>query len=131
MLRAGFVNCVISVGLLAAATAQAQVPLARGAPPHAQAVEQLAEILGRSHYLQILCEGSDDQRWRTAMQRMLDIEAPRGPRRSDLVRRFNDGFRMGEEAFFSCSAIAADEARALAREWRRLSDAIAAQQRPQ
>lgn len=53
---------------------------------------QLAEELGRVHYLRTLCRGEDDQTWRTRMSRMVEVEAPDAEFRRRLVDRFNDGY---------------------------------------
>lgn len=120
------------IALASAAPAMAQDARASRAPPSRDAaVAQLAEILGRSHYLRVLCAGSADQTWRAAMLRMLQIEAPAGPKRADLARRFNDGFRLEEETFARCTPAAEAQARAHARDGKRLSDAIAAPSRAQ
>lgn len=131
MLARSLAALLLTIAIAAPAAAQPSPAPNRAPPSHDAAVEQLATILGRSHYLRMLCAGSGDQTWRTAMLRMLDLEAPSGPRRDALIQRFNDGFRMEEEAWPDCSAQTQTQARTLARDGKRLSDAIAAQSRSQ
>ena len=64
-----------------------------------QQLTQLAEVLGGSHYLRILCEGRGDQRWRTYMQGVIQRE----PQYNDqLIAAFNRGYRDQEARFPTC-----------------------------
>jgi uncharacterized protein (TIGR02301 family) len=68
----------------------------------AQLVE-LSEVLGGAHYLRILCDGRDDQRWRNYMRGVIDRE----PRyNAVLVEGFNQGYRTEETRFSRCDASA-------------------------
>jgi uncharacterized protein (TIGR02301 family) len=81
-------------------------PQAQEAQPHgeewyrAQLVE-LAEVLGGSHYLRILCEGRGDQRWRDYMRGVIDREPTYN---AVLVEGFNRGYREQEARFPECDA---------------------------
>jgi uncharacterized protein (TIGR02301 family) len=64
---------------------------------------ELSEVLGGAHYLRILCEGRDDQRWRNYMRGVIDRE----PRyNAQLVEGFNRGYRNEEARFSQCDATA-------------------------
>jgi uncharacterized protein (TIGR02301 family) len=59
----------------------------------------LAEVLGGSHYLRIVCEGRGDQRWRDYMRGIIQRE----PQYNDvLVESFNRGYRDQEARFPAC-----------------------------
>ncbi|MBY0565845.1 MAG: TIGR02301 family protein [Hyphomonadaceae bacterium] len=97
--------CAAALAVMAAAPAFAQQqPPARPEHPRgeewyqAQLVE-LSEILGGSHYLRILCDGRDDQRWRDYMRGIIERE----PRyNAQLVEGFNRGYRNEEARFPTC-----------------------------
>jgi len=64
-----------------------------------QQLTQLAEVLGGSHYLRIVCQGRGDQRWRTYMQGVIQRE----PQYNDqLIAAFNRGYRDQEARFPTC-----------------------------
>ncbi len=85
---------------------------------------QLAHVLGGAHYLRVLCVGKSDQSWRLFMVAMLDREG--GPRRTDLVDAFNDGYRDIELRFPGCSPAAQAEEAELKNQGMRLADTLAA-----
>lgn len=59
----------------------------------------LAEVLGGSHYLRILCQGRGDQHWRDYMRGVIQRE----PQYNDaLVEGFNRGYRDQEARFPIC-----------------------------
>lgn len=96
---------VLAAGLLAvAAHAQQptpQQPGQRGEDWYRGQLVELSEILGGAHYLRILCEGRDDQRWRNYMRGVIDRE----PRYNGLlVEGFNRGYRNEEARFPVCDA---------------------------
>lgn len=90
-----------SAFIAAPALAQPQSPPQQsgGDGWYAQQLTDLAEVLGGSHYLRILCEGRGDQRWRTYMQRVIQRE----PQYNDqLIAAFNRGYRDQEARFPTC-----------------------------
>ena len=100
--------CALALTAFAAAPAMAQQPQpqqGQGPPPgrteewyRGQLVE-LAEVLGGSHYLRIVCQGRGDQRWRTYMQGVIQRE----PQYNDqLIAAFNRGYRDQEARFPTC-----------------------------
>lgn len=60
---------------------------------------ELAEVLGGSHYLRILCEGRGDQRWRDYMRGVIEREPQYNV---VLVEAFNRGYRNEEARFPVC-----------------------------
>lgn len=85
---------------------------------------QLAHVLGGAHYLRVLCVGKSDQSWRQFMTAMIDREG--GPRRSDLVDAFNDGYRDIELRFPVCSPAAQGFEAELKNQGLRLADTLSA-----
>ena len=64
-----------------------------------QQLTSLAEVLGGSHYLRIVCQGRGDQRWRSYMQGVIQRE----PQYNDqLIAAFNRGYRDQEARFPTC-----------------------------
>jgi len=91
----------LAAAALVAANALAQQPQSvQGSDEwYQQQLTSLAEVLGGSHYLRILCEGRGDQRWRTYMQGVIQRE----PQYNDqLIAAFNRGYRDQEARFPTC-----------------------------
>ena len=80
------------------AVAQPQ-PTPGGDDWYRQQLTDLAEVLGGSHYLRIVCQGRGDQRWRAYMQGVIQRE----PQYNDqLIGAFNRGYRDQEARFPTC-----------------------------
>lgn len=76
-----------------------QPPTVGGDAWYHQQLTDLAEVLGGSHYLRIVCEGRGDQRWRAYMQGVIQRE----PDMNDqLIAAFNRGYRDQEARFPTC-----------------------------
>lgn len=76
-----------------------QQPTPGGDDWYRQQLTDLAEVLGGSHYLRIVCQGRGDQRWRTYMQGVIQRE----PQYNDqLIGAFNRGYRDQEARFPTC-----------------------------
>ncbi len=85
-------------------------------------VTQLAEVLGKSHAIRVVCNGRNDQYWRSYMLRLLELEAPyQGGLRRSMVNGFNAGFSWGGSLHSACDAEAATAEKAYAAEGRDLS----------
>jgi uncharacterized protein (TIGR02301 family) len=104
------IACALAAAFIAAHPALAQ-PRPQQQQPEAQAnhgedwyrnqLVELSQVLGGAHYLRILCEGRDDQRWRNYMRGVIDRE----PRYNGLlVEGFNRGYRDEEARFPVCDA---------------------------
>jgi uncharacterized protein (TIGR02301 family) len=96
-----FALALTAAALVAPATAQQQDDEANlhGQDWYRSELIDLAEVLGGSHYLRILCEGRGDQRWRDYMRGIIQRE----PQYNDaLVESFNRGYRDQEARFPTC-----------------------------
>ncbi len=71
----------------------------RGEEWYRSQLVELAEVLGGSHYLRILCEGRGDQRWRDYMRGVIQREPNHN---AALVEGFNRGYREEEARFPVC-----------------------------
>ncbi|MEL7129497.1 MAG: TIGR02301 family protein [Pseudomonadota bacterium] len=88
----------------------------------------LSGVIGSAHAVRVVCNGTDDQYWRSYMQQLLGLEAPnRGSLRSSMVEAFNAGFeddrrrRRGQ-----CGPNAKSDEEAYASRGRALSEQLAA-----
>lgn len=93
-------------------------------PPPVEFLIELAEILGQAHAIRTACNGEGDQTWRAYMMEMMSIEAPRGNRRSQLTRAFNQGYRTQSRRTRSCTPEVAEIEAQLAARGRMLSETI-------
>ena len=85
-------------------------------------VTSLAEVLGKAHAIRVVCNGRNDQYWRSYMLRLLELEAPyQGGLRRSLVNGFNAGFSWGSDLHPSCDSNAETAEKAYATEGRDLS----------
>lgn len=105
-------------------TAQSDPP-----PPEPESIQiklvTLSDILGRAHYIQVLCNGRSDQFWRDQMSELLAHEAPKdGPLRRQLIEQFNTAYSDQESALTQCNAAARSEFSKLADKGRALSESI-------
>lgn len=104
-MRPRFALCalVLALGAGGPAMAQQQPPqnttAARGEEWYRSQLVELAEVLGGSHYLRVLCEGRGDQRWRNYMRGVIDREPEYN---ALLVEGFNRGYRNEEARFPVC-----------------------------
>ena len=95
---------LLGAAVPAVAQQQPQQPQQPGEPVRgeewyrAQLVE-LAEVLGGSHYLRVVCEGRGDQRWRDYMRGVIQREPEYN---ALLVEGFNRGYRNEEARFPVC-----------------------------
>jgi len=71
--------------LAAPAAAQERSPELQGL------LTSLTRVLGESHALRQLCDGREDQYWRSRMTRLMETEQPD----PDLEARLKDGFNAG------------------------------------
>jgi uncharacterized protein (TIGR02301 family) len=72
------------------------------APAERQILLDLAFTLGESHALRQLCEGGDDQYWRSRMVRLTDVEKADQAFDVQLRERFNAGFAARQDTFPGC-----------------------------
>uniref|UniRef100_B0T048 TIGR02301 family protein n=1 Tax=Caulobacter sp. (strain K31) TaxID=366602 RepID=B0T048_CAUSK len=82
--------------LAAGARAQDRGPVER------QQLLDLAFTIGESHALRQLCEGPNDQYWRSRMVRLTEVEKADQAFDAQLRDRFNTGFAAGQGQFPQC-----------------------------
>lgn len=75
-------------------------------PAYDTQMMRLSEILGALHYLRELCGANEGQQWRDQMKNMIDKEEPTAERRSEMIARFNRGFRGFQETYRECTDVA-------------------------
>ncbi|MFN3463414.1 MAG: TIGR02301 family protein [Terricaulis sp.] len=78
---------------------QPQTEAPRGEEWYRGQLVELSEVLGGAHYLRIICDGRDDQRWRTYMRGVIEREPTYN---ALLVEGFNRGYRQEEARFPTC-----------------------------
>jgi len=125
MMLRSLVLAVIFTGFAAGAAAQqpeAAAPLRGEAWYRGQLVE-LAEVLGGSHYLRTLCDGTGAQRWRDYMRGIIEREPNYN---AVLVEGFNRGYRNEESRFHSCDQQAVQTEAELRAQGLRVSQALRA-----
>ena len=135
--RQNLLNCLaVSACLSLALVAGAGMPVAhaqqeeggaqiRTLPPaYDRQMMRLAEILGSLHYLRTLCKAADDTSWRDEMESLLEKEQPTEARRTQLIARFNRGFRGFREIYRECTPSAAEAANRYRRQGIRLAAEI-------
>jgi uncharacterized protein (TIGR02301 family) len=74
---------------------------ARGPEWYRGQLVELSEVLGGAHYLRIICDGRNDQRWRDFMRGVIQREPEYN---GLLVEGFNRGYRQEEARFPTCDA---------------------------
>ena len=85
-------------------------------------VTALAEVLGKSHAIRVVCNGRNDQYWRRYMLRLLELEAPyQGGLRRSMVNGFNAGFSWGSDLHPVCDSNAVSAEKTYAAEGRDLT----------
>lgn len=80
--------------------------------PYDERLERLSEILGAVHYLRNLCADTAEDNWRASVQRIIELEAGKEPKRQEkLTAAFNRGYRSFAAIYTACtdSAVVAEE----------------------
>jgi uncharacterized protein (TIGR02301 family) len=114
---------LLSGAALLAAPARAQEQPSN--PDHWASVMELAGTLGQAHWIRILCNGDQDETWRTYMQDLMQVEAHSGSDRAQLVDAFNRGFRSLRPQYKECSPAMKQVEAQLAARGKAMSDKIA------
>jgi uncharacterized protein (TIGR02301 family) len=71
-------------------------------PAERQILLDLAFTLGESHALRQVCEGGDDQYWRSRMVRLTEVEKADQAFDAQLRDKFNTGFAARQGEFPAC-----------------------------
>ena len=90
-------------------------------PDQRQTLLDLAYVLGESHALRQVCEGTANQFWRNRMQRLVGAEAPDADFDQRLKASFNTGFIAGQSAYPVCGRASRREEARLAERGRALT----------
>lgn len=77
-----------------------------GTAPYDGDLQRLSELLGALHYLRGICGAKEGQKWRLEMQALIDAEAPSGERRNRLMVSFNNGYRVFQQTYRTCTPAA-------------------------
>ena len=117
-------------GLAVALVLMTTATTAAAQPPRAEIVADLAYATGQSHALRQLCQGADDQYWRTRMERIIDLEAKDQAARGPLAERFNEGFRAARRQYPRCSDASRAAERAVAANGKALANLLARNRKP-
>jgi len=105
-------------------------------PAHAETdkfgerVQDLAELLGKVHYMRTLCVEGEDTVWRDAMMELIRLEEPSRDERREMTRRFNQGYHAARDRFPECDRNAQREMEKLAAAGSRLSSRLARELAP-
>lgn len=67
-----------------------------------EALVQLARVLGESHVLRQACEGTDDQFWRSRMNRLVETEQAEPVLEREMKDSFNAGFAEARRLYSGC-----------------------------
>ncbi|MEL7232787.1 MAG: TIGR02301 family protein, partial [Pseudomonadota bacterium] len=95
-LSAGLAALVLAFGALLPVSAQEGQPFVRN-QDYFRDVIGLSEVLGKAHAVRVMCNGRNDQYWRSYMMRLLDLEAAYGGGlRSSMANAFNAGYSTTE-----------------------------------
>jgi uncharacterized protein (TIGR02301 family) len=96
-------KALIALAILSGTVAAAGPALAQDrAPAQRQSLLDLAFVLGESHALRQVCEGTDDQYWRSRMVRLTEVEKADQAFDAQLRERFNTGFAARQGQFTQC-----------------------------
>ena len=66
------------------------------------ALVSLARVLGESHALRQVCEGNEDQFWRSRMNRLVDTEQAEPVLERQIKDSFNAGFAETRRLYTAC-----------------------------
>ncbi|MBB4955828.1 uncharacterized protein (TIGR02301 family) [Agrobacterium vitis] len=111
-----YLLCAIAIGLSVAPQAvQAQMQGPQGASvdtpatPYDKQLNRLAEIMGTVTYLRNRCAEQPEPQWRTAMEKLLTLDAGNEPeRKQQLTAAYNRGYRAFGAVHGACTAMLRD-----------------------
>lgn len=90
------------LALAAISSLAAPLPARAIETPYDKQLLRLAEVLGSVHFLSNLC-GEKSDVWRERMLSLLQAEGPEADRRSNMISRFNHGYRSFEAIYRRCT----------------------------
>ncbi|KFB10573.1 TIGR02301 family protein [Nitratireductor basaltis] len=89
--------------------------------PYDNQLLRLSEVLGSVHFLSNLC-GEKSDVWRERMLSLLQAEGPEDERRSNMIARFNHGYRSFQAIYRRCTPSARHAFRRYMDEGAKISD---------
>ena len=92
--------------VLVLATASVPARAIDAPAPYDGDLQRLSELLGALYYLRGICGAKEGQKWRAEMQALIDAEAPSGARRDKLLLSFNNGYRVFQQTYRTCTPAA-------------------------
>ncbi|CAN5436894.1 TIGR02301 family protein [soil metagenome] len=95
-------NALLTLAILAPTLPASGVLAQDRNPVERQKLLDLAFTIGESHALRQLCEGSDDQFWRSRMVRLTEVEKADQAFDAQLRDKFNTGFAARQGEFPQC-----------------------------
>jgi uncharacterized protein (TIGR02301 family) len=108
-----------ALGLASGALAQDRGPAER------QKLLDLAFTIGESHALRQICEGADDQYWRSRMVRLTEVEKADQAFDAQLRDRFNTGYAARQGQFTQCDDASRQAEQQVARKGQALAAKLA------
>ena len=110
---------VVSLVAIAPAVAQERDPNQR------QILVDLSRVIGEAHALRQICDGPEDQFWRSRMMSMLETEDADFAFAERLRNAFNTGFVSRKAEHLSCSAATREAEAAVSAKGQALARALA------
>ncbi len=104
-LRAMFVR-LTTLTFIALAALSGPARAVDAAAPYDSDLQRLSELLGSLYYLRGICGSKEGQKWRAEMQALVDAEAPTGERRNRMLVSFNNGYRVFQQTYRTCTPAA-------------------------
>jgi uncharacterized protein (TIGR02301 family) len=96
-------NALLTLAILAPTLGPVSGALAQDrGPVERQQLLDLAFTIGESHALRQVCDGADDQYWRSRMVRLTEVEKAHQAFDAQLRDRFNTGFAARQGQFPQC-----------------------------
>jgi len=118
------VAVLLSLAAAAPGAAQARDPAQR------QVLVELSRVIGEAHALRQICNGPDDQFWRSRMMSMLATEDADFAFAERMRNAFNTGFASRKAEHLSCNASTRDAEAAVSAKGQDLSRRLAQAGRP-
>ncbi len=125
-------NALLTLALLAPTLSLASGALAQDRNPvERQQLLDLAFTIGESHALRQVCQGADDQYWRSRMVRLTEVEKADQAFDAQLRDKFNTGFAARQGQFPQCDDASRQAEQQVARKGQALSAKLSQSMRTQ
>jgi len=119
-------NALLTLAVLMPVLIPASGALAQDrSPVERQQLLDLAFTIGESHALRQICQGADDQYWRSRMVRLTEVEKADQAFDAQLRDKFNTGFAARQGQFPQCDDASRQAEQQVARKGQALSNKLA------